>query len=235
MQALTETEAEQCRAFGIRAPVRVLPNGVDIEAIDRAPRAALRAELSLPAHSVLFLFLGRLFPKKGLDLLVPAFGRIAADHHNVHLLLAGHDGDSGYRGTVERLVAESGATDRIRLLGELHGARKFAVLKDADAFVLPSYSEGLPVAALEAMACRLPVVLTANCNLPEVGFLEAGWTVEPTLDAVVQGLRVALRSSTERGSRGANGRRLVSERFTWSRIATDSLGLYGTTAERLAS
>lgn len=228
VQALTEAEARQCRQFGIRAPIEILPNGVDLDAIDRVMgEADLRSELGLPSSAVLMLFLGRLFPKKGLDLLVPAFARLAADHQEAHLLIAGDDAGSGYRTTVERLVDRWRMHQRIRFLGEAQGDRKFQVMRGADAFVLPSYSEGLPVAVLEAMACRLPVVVTRHCNLDDVRTAEAGWVAEATVESVLDGLRAAAASAVERRRRGAAGRALVAERYTWDRIARNSLRLYG--------
>jgi poly(glycerol-phosphate) alpha-glucosyltransferase len=227
MQALTRTEAEQCRRFGIRAPVTILPNGVDLATIDRHARVAdLPSRFSVPPGSVILIFLGRVFPKKGLDLLIPAFSKLAATRRDVFLLIAGHDAGSGYRPAMERLARTTGAARQVRFLGEISGGRKFELLRNADAFVLPSYSEGLPVAALEAMACRCPVILTARCNLDEVEDRNAGWLVEPREDSLFAALRSACESPAERRRRGISGRALVEERYTWDRIARDSVRSY---------
>jgi glycosyltransferase involved in cell wall biosynthesis len=229
MQALTATEAEQCRQFGITAPARILPNGVDLGVVDRQARAVnVRTQLGLPADSVLVLFLGRLFPKKGLDLLIPAFARLAADRRDVFLLVAGHDAGSGYREVLEQLTREHGIADRARFLGEVAGRQKFALLTSTDVFALTSYSEGLPIAVLEAMACRRPVVVTPNCNIPEVAANAAGWVVTPSIEGVYEGLRTAVDSALDRATRGHNARRTVESKFTWERIARESLNLYKT-------
>jgi glycosyltransferase involved in cell wall biosynthesis len=188
--------------------------------------ANLREDLGLPAGAVLVLFLGRLFPKKGLDLLIPAFARIATEQPGAVLLIAGHDAGTGYRQVVEGLIQRFGVGHNVRLLGELRSPRKFEVLRAADVFVLPSYSEGLPVAVLEAMACARPVVVTPGCNLPDVSAAQAGWTADATVDGVLDGLRAALASKNERLRRGGNGRRLVTEKYTWDRIAHASIQLY---------
>ncbi len=234
MQALTETEAAQCRRFGITAPVAVLPNGVDLALIDRArqPRD-LRREFSLPANSVVFLFLGRVFPKKGLDLLIRAFARLVNNGADACLLIAGHDAGTGYGHQIEQLIHANGVTERIRLIGEVAGDDKFATFRAADAFVLSSYSEGLPVAVLEAMGCGLPVVITRNCNVPEVEESKSGWVVNTSVDSLLEGLRHACACAQERQARGRNARRLVVEKFTWTRIANESLGIYGSSSRHM--
>jgi glycosyltransferase involved in cell wall biosynthesis len=227
IQALTETEAAQCRQFGIEAPVTILPNGVDLSAIDgHAGVADLRAECSVPRDALAILFLSRLFPKKGLDLLIPAFARLAAVRPDVFLFIAGHDGGSGYRSAIERLATRHRAAHRIRFVGEVSGTRKIQILRSADLFVLPSYSEGLPIAALEAMACRCPVVLTRNCNLNDVEHRDAGWLVDPQVNSLFDALTRACASDAERRRRGNHGRRLVADRYTWERIAAESIRSY---------
>lgn len=227
MQALTETEATQCARFGIRSRAKILPNGVDLSAIDRTPDAAdLREEFGFAKESILFIFLGRLFPKKGLDLLIPAFAKLADERADVGLVVAGHDADSGYRGELEAMVMDSPARDRVRFIGEVSGDRKFAVLRGADAFALTSYSEGLPVAVLEAMACGLPVVITPGCNIPDVASHHAGWQVGTNTESVLKGLRATASDAAVRRQCGANARRLVEEKFTWPSIAEQSIGIY---------
>ncbi len=228
MQALTTTEVEQCRRFGIKAPARILPNGVDLSIVDRFARSVdIRSELSLPENSVQVLFLSRLFAKKGLDILIPAFARLAAEQPDVYLLVAGHDAGSGYRASLEKLARRLGIAHRMRFLGEVAGRRKFELLSSVDIFALTSYSEGLPIAVLEAMACRRPVIITPNCNIPEVAQNGAGWVVDATLGDVLVGLRAAVASGRQRLARGEHARRLVEANFTWDRIARKSVDLYG--------
>lgn len=227
IQALTCAEARQCQQFGIRAPARILPNGVDRSVLsDTILPAGLRAELGLPAHALLYLFVGRLFPKKGLDQLIPAFSRLVAECPDAFLLIAGHDAGSGYRRELETLIQATRAAGHFWFLGEVRGMRKFHVLRGADVFVLPSYSEGLPVAVLEAMASRLPVIVTPGCHLPQVVEVQAGWSTEPAADQLLDGLREAARDAGERRRRGQLGQKLVEKYFTWDKIAAQSVDLY---------
>lgn len=227
MQTLTDAESRQCREFGIKAPAAILPNGVDLRVVD-APQGELklRERLGLPGNSRVLLFLSRVFPKKGLDLLIPAFASVQAELPDWHLVIAGDDAGSGYRQEMEELARANGGEGRIWFLGEVQGSEKFAALRDADAFALSSYSEGLPVAVVEAMASRLPVLITPGCNIPEVESQEAGWVCKPTREAVEGVLRRALSDVSELERRGTRARGLVEEIFNWPRIAERSIAIY---------
>jgi glycosyltransferase involved in cell wall biosynthesis len=227
MQALTKTEAEQCRRFGIQSPAAILPNGVDLERIDSYRQTIdLHSEFDLPPDDTVLLFLGRISPKKGLDLLASAFGRLVEQRRDVTLLIAGHDAETGYRDEVVRLLRASGGDCKTHFVGELTGARKFAALRDADLFVLSSYSEGLPIAVLEAMGVGLPVVITPGCHLPEVAEQGAGWIVQPSAESLYNGLNEALDDCEELAERGRIARQLVESQFTWKRIAERSAAIY---------
>lgn len=225
MQALTAAERAQCERYRIQAPVRILPNGVDLEAIDRIEgREDLVSRYGLPAGSRILLFLSRIFPKKGLDVLLRGFA--AARLERVHLLVAGHDSGTGYRGVMEALAAKLGLGARVHFIGELRGEEKFRVLRGADAFALTSHSEGLPVAVVEAMACALPIVITPGCNLPEVAQRAAGWVIDPEPPAVAAAITEIFADIAAARARGVKARGLVEERFTWPKIAAESVRIY---------
>jgi glycosyltransferase involved in cell wall biosynthesis len=102
-------------------------------------------------------------------------------------------------------------------LGHIDGERARQVWGAADGFILPSYSEGFSMAVLEALACRLPVVITTACHFPELAAADGGIVVEPTVGGVTCGLHELLdRSASERAVLGKNGRALVERDYTWS-------------------
>ena len=104
--------------------------------------------------------------------------------------------------------------------------RLIAVQQGADAWALISHSEGLPVAALEALGAGLPCVLSDECNLPEVGDHGAGWVVNPDVEAATDALSELLANPAEARARGDRARQLVAERFTWDRIAEQTINVY---------
>jgi poly(glycerol-phosphate) alpha-glucosyltransferase len=227
LHAANLAELRAIRALGLRNPVAVVPNGVALPAADRAPPPpAWRREL--PEGAKALLFLGRLHPKKGLFELVEGWGRLRpAERGGWHLVVAGWD----EAGLVSRLAARAaalGIADRVRFVGPQLGAAKAASFAHADGFVLPSFSEGMPVAVLEAWAHGLPVVMTPACNLG-VGFAAgAALATEPEPAALARTLAAfAALPAARRRAMGAAGRRLVAERFTWERAAAAMRAVYG--------
>jgi glycosyltransferase involved in cell wall biosynthesis len=216
-RALTGKEADQIRAQGMSAPIVVAPNGIRLEPFDNIP-----ASHKTKARRRL-LFLGRLHPKKGIDLLLQAWAKMRSHHPDWEIVVAGPDED-GHLATLREIVSRLDLHQSVSFPGAVTGAEKVALLKSADLFALTSYSEGFSVAVLEAMACRLPVLLTTPCNFPELTQEGGGWQCEANVDDVERSLRLALEATEEeREQRGAVGRKLVEERYTWAAIAGEIL------------
>lgn len=225
MQALTEKEAGQIRAAGIRAPSVIVPNGVDLAPFERKA-APLAQQLGLTSGARTLLSLSRLDPKKGIDILLRGFARFASANDDVILVVAGTDSGTGY-GTVLRDLAKSeGIAARTLFIGEVRGAAKYDALLGADAFALISHSEGLPVACVEAMAAGLPIIITRDCNLPEAEQRQAGLVVKGDPEEVNAALHALLDNPVRADAMRANGLQLVRDRFTWQTIARRLLDLY---------
>lgn len=225
LQALSRAEEEQCRSFGLSAPTAIIPNAVD-EAWLHVERGNLAQDLGLAPGTKTLLYLSRLHPKKGLDILVRAFAEFSQETQAVDLVIAGGDAGSGYRAAIESLIAELGVSSRCHLIGEVRGARKRGIIAGADAYALTSHSEGLPVAVVEAMSCGVPVLITPGCNLPEVFDADAGVTVEPTPEAALAGVRELFASPERMETLGRNARSLVERTFTWPRVARLAVAVY---------
>jgi glycosyltransferase involved in cell wall biosynthesis len=219
LHALSRPEVGHLRALAPRAAVCLVPNGVNLEPFDDLPsRAAFEAEHPELAGRFLALFYGRLHVKKGLDLLATALATLSRSHPDLHLLIAGHD--DGARAPFASRIEALGLSDRVTFLGHLAGASSRMAWGAADAFVLPSYSEGFSMAILEALAARKPVVVTTACHFPELAEAGGGIVVEPTAPDVTAGVRDLLdRSAEERAAMAARGRDLVAARYTWSAAA----------------
>lgn len=221
-RALTEKEANQIRACGIRQPVVVAPNGVNMDDYAKPPdsEAAIATPMipRLGKDRQRVLFLGRIHPKKGLDMLLSAWARLAPFARDWQLVVAGPD-EQGHLAKIQELSRSLGLGEQIAFTGPVTGRSKLNLLYSSDLFILPSHSEGFSMGILEAMACEVPVVATRACNFPELSAAQAGWECDATTDALTAALKTALATSTmERRERGQMGRRLVETRYSWSTV-----------------
>ena len=226
LHALSRPEIGHLRAFAPRTPICFVPNGVDPAPLENLPdRSSLEEEFPELKGKFILLFYSRIHVKKGLDLLAQAFARIQSDYPEVHLLLAGND--DGALGPFLNRIGDDGLTPRVTWVGHVSGERARRVWGAADAFVLPSYSEGFSMAILEALVCRLPVLITTACHFSELADFEGGIVVEPVLDEVTRGLRELLeRSPEQRAALGATGRALVDQKYTWEQQAQRLADVY---------
>lgn len=167
----------------------------------------------------LILFLGRIHQKKGCDLLVEAFARASRDDPYLHLVFAGPD-QVGWRGKLQGRAIELGLEERVTWAGMLSGDAKWGAFHAAEVFVLPSHTEGFPVAVIEAMACGVPVLISDKVNIwAEVQATGGAFVARDDLIGTTELLERWLRlSSAEREKMGSNAREGYAERF--SRSAT---------------
>lgn len=191
------------------ARLRVIPNGVDTEVYAPGAGRRLFAELDLPTDRVLMASVGRLHPDKDPVNLLRAVSQMSpADRALLHVVLIG---DGPLRGELEGLIEELALSHEVTLLGERQDVNR--LLGEFDAFVLPSRTEGLPVALLEAMSCGLPVVATSVGGVPaaleQAGILVPAGDPRALADAM---LRLA-RDPDLRRSLGAGGRRRALEEY----------------------
>lgn len=220
LHALCTEEALAICNLGIKTPVVVIPNGVN---------AAVRSPLAPPWKDQLgderrtILFLGRLHPKKGLDNLLDAWDECVRENRtfsqNWSLAIAGW-GDEEYTGKLSARIDALGLNGSVAMIGSVFGDQKSAALTHSAGFILPSYSEGLPMAVLEAWAYSLPVLMTEFCNL-KVGFdRQAALQITTDASNIAQKLReFSSLTDAERHTIGQNGLLLSQTEFSWSQIA----------------
>ncbi len=208
LHALAQAEEEAIRAVLPKANVKIVPNAVDLP----TGRAAARS----PGKIKVLLFLGRIHPKKGLAELFKQWAALPASLRETWRLVVVGPDENGHRAQLEKLGAALDISNEINFTGPLTGQAKQHAYEQADAFVLPSHSEGLPMTVLEAWAAGLPVLMTRACNLPQ-GF-EAGAAVEIELGDDPRSLEAALCRADLRDM-GLRGLELVEKEFTWDSVA----------------
>lgn len=215
--ATSAAEAEDIRQFGIRAPIVVIPNGVDLPTTKarHSPAKTLRT----------ILFLSRLHPKKNLPGLIEAWSRVAPQRPEWQLVIAGPD-EGGHRATLKRQATDAN-TPRIHFLDPLYGDDKDAMLADADLFVLPTRNENFGIAVAESLAIGVPAIVTKGAPWSGLDRFDCGWWIEhgnaPLIDAL---LAATMLSAEERRAMGYRGRAWMESDFGWDAIATSMAAVY---------
>lgn len=227
LHALCEAERQVMRALGLRNRVAIIPNGVNLaEFADLPDQSAFDATFPGAKDRRVLLFLARLHPKKGLLPLLEAWRALAPQFSDWLLVLAGPD-EGGHRAQLEKAVDQFDLQRSVLFTGMLDGALKGAALSRADAFVLPSFSEGFSIAILEAMACRLPVVLTPECHFPDAVSRGAALEAAPEAKALETQLRALMEMDEDaRRAMGARGYDLVAQSYTWQKVAAKLEAVY---------
>jgi poly(glycerol-phosphate) alpha-glucosyltransferase len=226
VHALCIAEVESIRRYGLRAPVCVIPNGVDL------PDAGVidQGVSSSGEQRKTALFLGRIHPKKGLTRFLQGWAEARRSSPALaaqwSFALAGWS-ELGHEDELKKLATDLGIQNDVRFLGPLLGDKKRAALQSASAFALPSLSEGLPMGVLEAWGYALPVLMTPECNLTEAYATNAAIEIRSDTSSIAAGLlRLWSMSDDERRDIGMSGRRLVEEHYTWERVVQQLTSVY---------
>jgi sugar transferase (PEP-CTERM/EpsH1 system associated) len=203
----------------------VIPNGISLEDFRPADPAEARDILGLSGATLVVGTVGRLQPVKGIRFLLEAFARLAAEHADVLLLLVG---DGPERAPLQSLAQQLGIAKIVRFLGDRPDVSRW--LHTMDVFVLPSIWEGMPNAALEAMAVGLPVVATAAGGTPEVVVDGVTGLLVPPRDpdALARAAARLLRDSDLRRTMGKAGRARVEQHFSIEETVRRTEELYTT-------
>jgi len=224
---------EEKRLSSFKDRGTVIPNAIAPEDFTPMPeRGLLRRRLAIPEEQHIFLFLGRIdFEGKGLDLLLSAFAELGTDGSNAHLVFAGPDERDGVA-RLRKHAAELGIESSISVIGMVSGTDKLSALADADAFLLPSRSEGLSIALLEALFLGIPVLVTDQVGLhDQVLRRGAGCVVPVTVEGVLSGLGELLNDERRMTMQG-KATPWIKEHHTWSAISSQVLPYLSNVNER---
>jgi len=170
------------------------------------------------------LFVGRLNPIKGPDLLLQAFGRIAAAQEDYHLVFAGPD--EGMKASLKSAAGRMGLHDRVHFPGYVGGAEKTAAYRGASFVVIPSRQEAMSIVVLEAGICGKPVLMTDQCGFPAVSQAGGGRIVAATENGIEEGLRDMIKGAGGAEEMGERLRRYVEKNYSWDVIAQSYLTLF---------
>ncbi|MFO0165645.1 MAG: hormogonium polysaccharide biosynthesis glycosyltransferase HpsP [Microcystis sp.] len=220
----SQQECQTAERFNIKTKDIVIPLGVDF--FD--PQALPVKGFALPENKPIILYMSRLDPKKGLDLLLPSLERLLEKGLDFHFVLAGgNPQDREYENRIKNQIERSILAKNTTITGFVTGEVKNSLLARADLFVLPSYYENFGIAVAEAMAAGIPVVISDRVDLhPAVAAAAAGWVTACQLEDLTNTLEAAITNPKIRQQRGKNARDLVLNQYSWSAIAEQMLTVY---------
>jgi len=176
----------------------------------------------------IILFMSRIEPKKGLDLLIPALESILGSGIEFHFILAGSNPqDANYETQIEVQIHNSSLAKYTTITGFVSGDLKAELLTKADLFVLPSYYENFGIAVAEAMVAGVPVVISDRIHIAEdIQQAEAGWVGPLEVGAIANSIKSALLNPQERQRRGLNGKEYAKKHYNWEAIAQQTIDAY---------
>lgn len=217
LHATSNSEARNIRKLGFKNPIAVIPNGIQLVPIQEYEKSKEKKKI---------LFLSRLIKNKGIEELLQVWSMLDKDlRSNWELIIVG-DGDPNYVKKLKSLKKELILKD-VFFQGPVYGPEKQDYFKEANLFVLPSYTENFGIAIAEALAYQVPVITTNGAPWEDLQTYNCGWWI----DMGVQPLKVALEtamqtSESELVEMGQSGRRLIEEKYSIESTAKQMLELY---------
>ena len=241
LHGTSEREAVNLRKLGLKPPIAMIPWGIEgaedhrsqaeeagmLEEVEGQRSCASPIEdskLRIQYGPRTALFVGRIYPVKGLPMLVEAWARLRPDGWRMKIV--GPD-EAGHRGELEAMMAQAELGAGIEFTGALSGEALQKAYQAAHLFVLPSHSENFGMVVGEALSHGLPVITTHGAPWKLLEEEACGWWVPISTDGIAAALEDATRKSPEELiAMGERGRAVVAERFSWDRIAREFVDCY---------
>lgn len=214
-----ESELESCRKFGLKQPISIVPNGVDVSLGDEPTRKMDDGDR--PA----VLSLGRIHPKKGLERLIRAWALLESRFPGWDLKIVG-PGDANYVDQLVTLAAAQG-TSNVQISGAVAGLEKTRLLQRAELFALPTLSENFALTVAESLVCGTPVISTKGAPWAGLETHHCGWWIDHGVEPMVATLEKAMSlSPKQRREMGSRGRNWMEKDFSWDVISRQMADLY---------
>jgi glycosyltransferase involved in cell wall biosynthesis len=221
--AITEDEVLQLISYGVDpSKIELIPNGVDKNDFLQKDACHFYEKFGLNQNKPFILFLGRLNPIKGPDLLLTAFKNLKDE--NFDLVFAGTDG--GLFSELRRQVIDEGMQRLVHFVGHLGGADKSNAIHAAKLLVIPSRSEAMSIVAIEAGISGTPVLMTNRCGFNQLSDIDAGIITDANVASIEAGLRLALSQPEKLAVMANNIKKYVESNFSWEVIVNRYIKLY---------
>lgn len=212
LHATAISEYNNIQELGYKQPMFIIPNGINVSEIKLAKDVYGTRKA---------VFLSRIHPKKGIELLLEAWKGLETDQW---LLEIAGDGEESY---IDKLKSDANSMTNVSFVGPQYDHLKWDFIKSADVFILPTYSENFGIVVAEALASGVPVITTQNTPWEELETKDCGWWIELTQLNLQNTLKKAMNLSKEELKiKGANGIRLVKEKYDIKLVSQNMKELY---------
>jgi glycosyltransferase involved in cell wall biosynthesis len=221
LMATSEEEYISLRKFGLKQPMAIVANGVDLDLVD--PKGSWSDAVAAEQRTILFL--SRIHPVKGLDNLIRAWAKVERD--DWRLTIAGPVVDQEHFDSLKGLIERLDVGRSVTFQGELTGGAKSDAYRAAELFVLPSFTENFGVVVAEALAHGVPVITTKGTPWSSLLEHRCGWQVDIGVEPLVGALREAMALSDAKLREMGGRARQLAKRFDWSTVTRQVVEVYG--------
>ncbi len=224
--ALTKYEFDTFKKFSLKKQrISIIPNGIDTKKF--ILEDTNYSDFNINDSHIVILFLGRLHPSKGADLLLSAFMKAKLKNDNLRLVMAGPD-EFGLINKFHQTIIDNNFQEYVIFPGMVLGDEKKKLLARADLFVLPSFSEGFSMAILEALASSTAVLISPQCNFNEIQDVDAGIVISNDIELISDKITEMTNDLYKLKQMGQNGKEFVSKNYDWKKISGKFIELYKT-------
>ena len=221
-----QQEQAEFNQLGLNIPSFILPHGVQVPVLIPDAQSQLCTILQISDRFPILLFMSRIHPKKGLEYLISALGKL--QEYNFFLIIAGN-GEADYVRQLQDLLVTQGICDRTHLVGFVKGETKNIYLQGADLFTLTSHSENFCIAAIESLAAGTPVLITDGVAIaPMVQAQNIGYVTKLEINAIVTTLENFFQNFDKNPFSRQRSRQIIAENYSWQSISAQLATIYQT-------
>lgn len=218
--ATADMERDHLRNLGFVNPIAVIPNGIDIaeyKCRDFFSKGQVKKQI---------VFLSRLHPKKGIEILIDAWKILSDQYPDWNIVVAGN-GDPDYLESLKIRIREQGLESAIKIIPPIFGEDKYRLYCESSLFVLPTFSENFGMVIAEALSCGVPVITTTGTPWHELNENGIGWCVELSVKNIADTLKKAISLGEDKlFEMGHKGSSHVRNKYSYLSVAKMNLALY---------
>lgn len=228
LHATEENEVQAIRNLGIKTPVALISNGIEVDEFEKLPsKKEAIINLGLNTTKRYILFMSRIDSKKGLEYLVKSFIALEKVFSEWELLIAGPVYDHKYFDNINTNINNANINDKVHYFGMVNGQKRLDLFAASELFVLPAHTENFGMVIGEAMASKIPVITTTGTPWKVLNDDSAGWWVELNDKNIVRTLEEAMKKNPQELKKmGEQGYNIIKKDFTWEEVANKMKHVY---------